>query len=194
MRCVNTLSCHPDIFIHQYLATASLMRCRDIQTFPFAYNYDAFHNCSNYRHVTAPSRALVSNSSSVPTHPTFHHYFIHFLQPFFLLYLLTTTQSNSNLFIFRNKLLGFLLILLFLSFSSLLYPWYGRTLHNFAFETTPFHYRITSSFSFSFIFTLHNTYTYILSPSVPEPIVFTYSFVCFWFTITVYNIFALYLS
>ena len=77
---VDTLSRHPDLLIHQYLATNSLMRCRGIQTHPFASNYDGFYNCSNPCHVTAPSCALVSASSSISTPPILHHYSIRFLQ------------------------------------------------------------------------------------------------------------------
>jgi len=43
MKDVDTLSCHPDLLIRQYLTTASLMHYRDIQTRSFAYNYDVLY-------------------------------------------------------------------------------------------------------------------------------------------------------
>ena len=45
MKDVDTLSRHPNLLISQYLATACVMRSRNIRSRPFAYNYDVFHRC-----------------------------------------------------------------------------------------------------------------------------------------------------
>ena len=148
MKDVDTLLHHPDLLIHQYLATSSLMRCHDFQTRPFAYIYDVFNSCSKPRHVIAPSRVLISTSSSVPTPPILRHYSNCFLQVSSLLYLPKTTLPTSNLVISPEQFTWLYVDYTLPSFSPFLFPWLRRTIHHHSFETHNFHYHITSSLPF----------------------------------------------
>ena len=99
MKDVDTLSRYSNLLIDQYLTNACILRSHDLRSRPFAYNYDVFHNCSNPRHVKAPSRALVSTTPSTPIPAVIHHFSLQFLQSPFLLYLPTNSTPTSNIFI-----------------------------------------------------------------------------------------------
>ena len=99
MKDVDIISRNPNLLIRQYLATACIMRDRDIRTRPFAYNYNVFHSCSNPRHVKDSSRVLVSTSPFTPTLAVIHHFSLHFFQSPSLLHLPSTTKPTSNVFI-----------------------------------------------------------------------------------------------
>ena len=151
MKEIDTLSRHSDLLIHQYIATALLMRCRDIQTRLFAYHCHVFYNCSNPCHVIALSRALISTSSSIPNPPIVHHYSICFLQSSSLLHLLTNNLPTSNLFISSEQVTWISFDSILPSFSSFLSPWPGRTTNNF-------YYHIAFFFRPIYLYaTQHNT-------------------------------------
>ena len=141
---VDSLSCHPNLLIGQYLTNAYLLRSRDLHRRPFAYNYDDFHNCPNPRQVTATSRILVSTTPSTPTSAVIHHFSLQFLHSLSLLYLPTHSTSTPSVFISPQQCTWLSFDSIIPSFSSLLSPSPARTLHHFAFETNILHYRIAS--------------------------------------------------
>ena len=44
--------------IHQYLVITSTIRCNNLKSWPFAYNYDMFYSYSNPRHIQASTTML----------------------------------------------------------------------------------------------------------------------------------------
>ena len=165
MKDVDTLLRHPNLPIGQYLATACVMRSRDIRSRPFAYNYDVFHRCSNPRHVKDSSRVLVSTSPSTFTPAIIHHFSLQFLQSLSFLHLPTNSIPTYNVFISPEQCTWLSFDSIIPSFNSLLHSSPTRTLHHFAFETNTIHYRIASflsSHSTLYYTTLQHFYYHLL--------------------------------
>ena len=125
MKDINVLSRNINSIIHQYLVTASIIRCDDLKSRSFGYNYDLFHSCSNPYHVKGSATTLLPTSPYFPVPSILYHIPLRFFQTPSILHQFTYPSITSKLFISPEESAWLYFDSVSSTFGHHLYPWYG---------------------------------------------------------------------